>query len=526
MLWNVIIIHMSDNQRPRHVPGSVRHAEKRRPSTCRFADAIATVSVDAYRACVSESFRERQKQTCMATIVAHFASDGHLQVMGLGVGTKFLTESILREEERGDGRVGRSLEGVSEYGSRVRDCHAEVLARRAFRRQISLEMKMLQDDKLVEQPNLESMYRPILRLGADSSFKLVDGVTLHFYSSSAPCGNAVLKKFAKMEKETFNGDLGVNEWPMTKHEPVQAHSIRLGQLSLLVKKDSTAEKVITNMNTEAKGKVWPANQNDDWCPPGTSIVAFRQGSLHSCSDKVCRWNCLGLQGSLLASVLEIPLYMSSITVGRKLTGCICRRALCCRADGFGQVRKRKHSSRDGSDNSSAPSSKYSLQHPAVMGTGVYMDDTGTIDMSNAHERDQDVRFDCSLAWVWWPLIGCDRRSVAGETSVDAECIDCHTGFACDYDEKQQHETEKGSKRKSNVSLVSSSSLVQLFALLMHKKCDGVAASIPTTLKQLRALKRNVSQEYEAAKDNLLSKHRVFRQWRRREYELSQEIKEI
>lgn len=517
---------MSDNQRPRHVPGSVRHAEKRRSSTCRFADAIATVSVDAYRACVSESFRERQKQTCMATIVAHFASDGHLQVMGLGVGTKFLTESILREEERGDGSGSRSSEGVSEYGSRVRDCHAEVLARRAFRRQISLEMKMLQDDKWVEHPELESTYRPILRLGADSSFKLADGVTLHFYSSSAPCGNAVLKKFAKMEKETFNGDLGVNEWPMTKHEPVQAHSIRLGQLALLVKKDSTAEKVITNMNTEAKGKVWPANQNDDWCPPGTSIVAFRQGSLHSCSDKVCRWNCLGLQGSLLASLLEMPLYMSSITVGRKLTGCICRRAICCRADGFGQVRKRKHSSRDGSDNSSAPSIKYSLQHPAVMGTGVYMDDTGMIDMSNAHEREQDVRFDCSLAWVWWPLIGCDRRSVTGETSVDAECIDCHTGFACDNDEKQQHETGEGSKRKSNVSLVSSSSLVQLFALLMHKKCDGVAASIPTTLKQLRALKRNVSQEYEAAKDNLLSKHRVFRQWRRRGYESSQEIKEI
>ena len=202
-------------------------------------------------------------------------------------------------------------------------------------------MKLLQD-------GTESTYRPVLCLNGDSSsFKLVDGVTLHFYSSSAPCGNAVLKKFAKMEKETFHDELGVNEWPMTNHEPVQAHSIRLGQLALLVKKDSTAEKVISNKNTETKGKVWPANETDDWCPPGTSIVAFRQGSLHSCSDKVCRWNCLGLQGSLLASVLETPLYMSSITVGRKLTDCICRRAICCRADGFGQVRKRKHSSSDG-----------------------------------------------------------------------------------------------------------------------------------------------------------------------------------
>ena len=99
----VIILHMNDSQRPRHVAGSVRHAEKRRTSTCRFADAIATVSVNAYRSCVSESFREHQKQTCMATIVAHFDSDGHLQVMALGVGTKFLTERILREEERRGG---------------------------------------------------------------------------------------------------------------------------------------------------------------------------------------------------------------------------------------------------------------------------------------------------------------------------------------------------------------------------------------------------------------------------------------
>lgn len=376
----------------KHVPGSVRHAEKRRTSTCGFADRIAQLSLDTYRSSVPQSFQEQQKQTCVATIVAHFGTDGHLQGMGLGAGTKFLTEKALREEESSvvGGAVGEGEERRG-YGFRVRDCHAEVLARRAFRRQLSLEMKMLARDGSIELP---PTYRPILQKTSsnnDDSFELVDDVTLHFYASSAPCGNAVVKKFAKMEKETFNADIGPDEWPGASHEPVEAHSLRLGQFALLVKKDSSAVATKTEAPAEkpdkgTKGKVWPANQSDDWCPPGTSIVSFQKGSIHTCSDKLCRWNCLGLQGSLLASLLKNPLYMSSITVGRKLSGCICRRAVCCRADGFGKPdasRKRKRGPKEHERVNRAPETnaysvipKYSLHHPAVMGTGVYMDGTG------------------------------------------------------------------------------------------------------------------------------------------------------
>jgi hypothetical protein len=53
-----------------------------------------------------------------------------------------------------------------------------------------------------------------------------------------------------MQKEKFLDELGDNEWPKTHHEPMHGHSVKLGQFSLLVKRDrannDTVDDAVSN----------------------------------------------------------------------------------------------------------------------------------------------------------------------------------------------------------------------------------------------------------------------------------------
>lgn len=542
---------------------AIRHAEKRRTSTCRFADRVAQLSVDHYKRVIPEN--DRPPQTCVAAIVAHDAIDGSLTVMGMGIGTKFLSQaSLLLETSNNNDGTDVEKKGQGVYGRQVRDMHAEVLARRAFRRALTLQILDDLDGKSKLSPSnivIRSSASPLpsstnLFPGVDDKagttprirYKLRAGVTLHMYSSSVPCGNASLKKFCKMSKEQFRDDLGPNEWPNTLHDPPIGHSIKLGEFALLLKKDSSsnvrsehrtpmflehsAEKHLAGTATkkpvddndtnsckrrrhnkqnqpisqqgqeepsQRKHKIlWPANVSDDWTPPGTTIVGFKhKGSIHTCSDKICRWNYFGIQGSLLASLLEEPLYLSTLTVGRKLSGSVCQRAVCCRLNAR-----------------SKPivgiTDIYRINHPAILGTAVYLDACGIVETS-ADIQGQDVRFHSPFTWAWWPEMDhkCKYTVVSGGV---LECIDGSTGYLA----------ATNVLKTLTVSQISTQALTRIF----EQAYRVAAGKIPednthepknsfTTLKELCRLKKLYSTTHEQIKETMLSKHRVLCDWNRR-----------
>lgn len=518
-------------------------------------------------------------------------------MLGMGVGTKFLSEKVLASER--DCHVQSNIYHQNDslvvpncYGTRVRDCHAEVLARRAFRRYLSLQiLKMMtmnssqpdikggsaqsntpndeseedescllerisvqdgNDIPCFKQPNGSNINREKDQVDSINDtgncekpvilFRLRPNLTLHFYCSSAPCGNAVFKKFAHGKPSARYDELKENEWPRDeRHEPILAHAVPQGQFALLVKRDGGAAAVKSGTGNlpgfckDIHEGTWPCYASDTWCPPGTTTVWTGFGSLHTCSDKLARWNCLGLQGSLLMRYLQQPLYMSTLTVGRKFTEPTCRRAVCCRigpqatagpslvagcdtTNAQQRQRRRKRRQLDESDRV-FQNSPFRIHHPAIMGTDVYMDETGVIVTNGTEAKKQHVSFESFRSWAWWP--GCHG----------IECIDGSTGYLIsprDRDElidDDEQATDASVRSERMISHISTISLVELYLEIRSRGNSSMtsialqttagATHTPVTLAALQQLKRDDSPISEQVKQRMLTEHSVFKHWMKR-----------
>jgi hypothetical protein len=495
---------------------AIRYAEARRKSsTCRFADRVARTSVDHYRQCIPASHRESLQATCVATILANvpLTDSSRLTVLAMGVGTKFLPESKLQ-----------ILYGNGDYPlDRVRDCHAEVLARRAFRRYMTEEILLLEK---MNDPDSHS--DGILCKSRDShnnTYQLKPGVTLHFYCSSSPCGNSVLKKFCKSKTENFRDDLDDSSWPTEPHPEFLGHSIAQGQCALLVKNDKTSiethgRQIIDYLKMRIKPtplqKTWPLYCSTEWCPPGTTTVWNGTGSLHTCSDKIARWNVLGWQGSLLSSMLESTkggLYMETMTVGRKLSVPMCQRAVCCRVHSQTELCSKKPKQQK----SQKQQQIFQVHHPSILATNVYLDETGVIEMEATKNVGADVRFHNPHCWVSW------HQSNHKSNHYVVECIDGSTGYRITQDSSRDN--IPFISLTSRISQVSSTALVESYLELFLSRNSAkqlTTISSPqslTLLSELRHLKHRVAPMYEQAKTDLTTQHPVFCDWRRREYDI-------
>ncbi|KAI5706406.1 hypothetical protein M8J75_007818 [Diaphorina citri] len=186
------------------------------------------------------------------------------QVLSITSGTKFIrgTEMNLR-------------------GFCVNDSHAEIIARRTFLFLMYRELGRWVGRGAPGVP--ESILE---RDPCGAGFRLKEEYSLHLYINTPPCGDArVFHSSDNLRKDS---------------EP-DRHPNRLCRGQLRTKIEA-GEGTIPCANSECFIQTWDG------------VLGGERLRTMSCSDKLMRWNVLGLQGSLLSHFIR-PVYLASIVLG-------------------------------------------------------------------------------------------------------------------------------------------------------------------------------------------------------------------
>ncbi|XP_028911797.1 double-stranded RNA-specific adenosine deaminase isoform X1 [Ornithorhynchus anatinus] len=248
------------------------------------------------------------------------------------LGRKILAAIVMKKGPADLGAVvslgtgNRCVKGgeLSLKGETVNDCHAEIISRRGFIRFLYNELM-----KYDPASGTDSIFEP----AEGGRLQVKRGVTFHLYVSTAPCGDGALfdKSCSDLPGRGVDG----------LHQPL--------------------------FENPKQGKLRTKVENGEGTIPveSSAIVPTWDGIQHgerlrtmSCSDKILRWNVLGLQGAMLTHFLQ-PIYLTSITLGYLYSQGHLTRALCCRM------------AREGSGFPEGLRPPYALNHPKVGRVSVY-----------------------------------------------------------------------------------------------------------------------------------------------------------
>lgn len=208
----------------------------------KLADNIASLVLDKFSEITDQLTSEHARRKVLAGVV--MTSSGSAgKVLCVTTGTKCI-----------------SGEYLSDSGTALNDCHAEILARRCLCRFLYLQVQQF-------VVGAESVFVPS---DSGSGFALKSGVEFHLYVSSAPCGDARI--FSPHEASSGETDETGDKHPNRKAR---------GQLRTKIE---SGEGTIPVQSSDSGIQTW------DGIMLGERLLTM------SCSDKVARMNVLGVQG--------------------------------------------------------------------------------------------------------------------------------------------------------------------------------------------------------------------------------------
>ncbi|UJR36349.1 hypothetical protein I4U23_029076 [Adineta vaga] len=367
-----------------------------------LADRIASCIQEKFNQLTHNDVRLQRRKVLAGVVVTRNFNLDTIEVICITTGTKCISGDRL------------TLNGQS-----LNDCHAEIVSRRCLIRYCYQQLQ-----SLIEDNNFDSIFE---RIPDTDQFRLKTSVAFHLYISTSPCGDGRL--FAPQESNSEQPLSSSTTTNSDSNNKQTGHSLRKSR-GLLRTKIEAGEGTIPVM---AK-TLYQSMQTWDGILGGERLLTM------SCSDKLCRWNFIGLQGALLSILIE-PIYYTSIIIGSLYHSEHIRRALFARIEHI-------------SNNIPSP---YGLRRPFI--SGVSSPEMRTTSRAPNH------------AFVW--------------NCVDQKCeiIDTFSGLTTTRDS----------------SFVSKASLFQQWLTLMKQiKPDSSPPTIYCDAKQLAVIYQTAKKEISKA----------------------------